>query len=394
VVWSSGTQFDITGSDATYVYSGSGSSNQPQGGCATATLSGSYTYDASGPSLSGTAETGSADVAGVLQFDGQGNVTNASYTITESGTTPLPITATGTYSVTSGCLASATLTDSTGKTNALNLVIMGNYGQNASLIEASSQYMFDGSAHSAFLNPSQSVGNAFNYAVGATPAGSAFLLYGLEFAAPNKSAAPTTTPFPTELLSTTLKVNGEAAPLYYVDSGQINAQMPWDIPGGTVASVVVTNGTAASNAVAVYVPATGTPGIALLPASFGNNRAAIVNQNGTDNTTTSPASVGDEVVAYFTGGGPVTPFGKLASGSPAPAGLSPVTGSYTITLGGINAAAIEYVGLTPGSIGLYQTNFTVPQIAKGTYPVVITIAGQASNTLGGPVPNPVMTVSN
>ncbi len=52
---------------ATYVYSGSGSNNQPQGGCAASTLSGAYTYDASGPSLSGTAETGSADgVAGVL----------------------------------------------------------------------------------------------------------------------------------------------------------------------------------------------------------------------------------------------------------------------------------------------------------------------------------------
>jgi uncharacterized protein (TIGR03437 family) len=45
------------------------------------------------------------------------------------------------------------------------------------------------------------------------------------------------------------------------------------------------------------------------------------------------------------------------------------------------------MGLTPGSIGLYQANFVVPQIAKGTYPVVLTISGQASN-------NPVMTVSN
>jgi uncharacterized protein (TIGR03437 family) len=57
-------------------------------------------------------------------------------------------------------------------------------------------------------------------------------------------------------------------------------------------------------------------------------------------------------------------------------------------------ASIKYIGLTSGSIGLYQANFIVPQLAKGTYPVVITIAGQASNTLGGPDPNPVMTISN
>jgi uncharacterized protein (TIGR03437 family) len=43
--------------------------------------------------------------------------------------------------------------------------------------------------------------------------------------------------------------------------------------------------------------------------------------------------------------------------------------------------------LTPGSIGLYQANFIVPQLAKGTYPVVIMIEGFSSN-------NPVMNVSN
>jgi uncharacterized protein (TIGR03437 family) len=175
-----------------------------------------------------------------------------------------------------------------------------------------------------------------------------------------------------------------------VDTGQIDAQMPWDIPGGTVASVVVTNGTLTSNAVAVYVPATGTPGLSF----YSTNRAVVVNVNGSTNSSTAPASVGDEVVMYFTGGGPVTATGTLTSGAPAPSGLSRVTGSYTITVGGINATNIEYVGLTPGGIGLYQANFTVPQIAKGTYPVVLTIAGQASNALGGAAPNPVMTISN
>jgi uncharacterized protein (TIGR03437 family) len=99
------------------------------------------------------------------------------------------------------------------------------------------------------------------------------------------------------------------------------------------------------------------------------------------------------VVAYFTGGGPVTPFGKLVSGEPAPFGLSPVTGSSTVTVGGVNST-VDYIGLTPGGIGLYQANFVVPRIAAGTYAVVITISGQASSALGGPIPQPVMTVSN
>jgi hypothetical protein len=68
VVWSSAKQFNITGADSTYVYSGSGGPRPA--GCANATLSGEYTYDASGFTLSGTSQTGVGDEVGVLNFDG------------------------------------------------------------------------------------------------------------------------------------------------------------------------------------------------------------------------------------------------------------------------------------------------------------------------------------
>jgi uncharacterized protein (TIGR03437 family) len=389
VVWSSGSQFNITGSDITYVYSGSGTDNQPSG-CVNASLSGEYTYDASGSNVSGTALIGAAEEAGVLQFDGQGNITTASYTITSAGTTAAPITATGTYSVTSNCLATATLTDSTGKTSTLNMVVTGNYGDNFDLVEANSGFLRSGTGHSAFLNPARSIANVFSYAVNATPPGSVFTLFGTGLAGANKSAGAITVPFPTTLLSTKVTINGTAVPLYYVNSTQIDAVMPWEIPGGTVATVIVTNGTATSNAAAIYVPATGTPGIAV----YGNNRAVVLNSdNVTVNTSSAGANVGDEVVDYFTGGGPVNASGKLVSGGIAPPGQSPVSASNSITVGGVNATVV-YMGLTAGSIGLYQANFLVPAVAKGTYPVVITIAGQASNTLGGVDINPVMTVSN
>jgi uncharacterized protein (TIGR03437 family) len=388
VVWSNGTQLNFTGADSNYVYSGRGTSNQPAP-CATSNLSGEYTYSASGTTLSGTAQVGSGDESGLLQFDGQGNVT-ASYTITSTGGNSTALTATGTYSVASTCVASATLTDSTGKTNTLNFALEAAYGQNTALMEASSGFMRLGAGHSAFLNPTQSIANVFSYAVNATPPGSIFVLYGFGLAATGKSAGATSTPFPTTLLSTKVTVNGEAAPLYYLDANQIDVVMPWDIPGGATYPVIVTNGSATSNAAAVYVPATGTPGISF----YSTNRANVVNSdNITTNSPTAGANVGDEVVAYFTGGGPVMAAGKLGSGAPAPAGLSPVTGSNSVTVGGVNATVV-YMGLTAGSIGLYQANFLVPQLAKGTYPVVITIAGQASNTLGGAAPNPVMTVSN
>ncbi len=178
-----------------------------------------------------------------------------------------------------------------------------------------------------------------------------------------------------------MTVNGEQAPLFYVDPNQINAQMPEDIKPG-VATVVVKNGSSTSNAAAVTIPSTGTPGIVV----YGNNRAVVVNQDNSVNSPTSPAKVGDTLVAYFTGGGPVNAAGTLVTGSGAPAGLSPVTGPNTVTVSG-NSAMIVYVGLTPGSIGLYQANFVVPKVAAGDHPLVITISGQASN-------NPLIAVSN
>jgi uncharacterized protein (TIGR03437 family) len=305
--------------------------------------------------MSGTTQTGSADEAGVSQFDGQGNVT-ATYIDSSAGTAQTSITATGTYAVTSACLASATLMDSNGHTNTLNLVITGNYGAAANLIEANSQFVRSGSAHAAFLNPTQSIGNVASYAVNATPPGSAFVLFGIDLA--TKEAQAISVPLQTTLLATTVTVNGKAVPLFYVSPGQIDAQMPWEIPGGTVASVVVTNGKSTSNAAAAYVPVTGTPGISV----YNTNRAVVTNADGSVNTPTSPASVGDEVVAWFTGGGPVQAAGPLVTGAPAPDGLSWVTGDYTVTVGTV-PATVDYIGLTPGSIGLYQVNFTVPSIA-------------------------------
>jgi uncharacterized protein (TIGR03437 family) len=377
VVWGSGSAFALAGSDATYVYSGGGNNSQPVA-CATATLSGEYTFAASGFTLSGTTQNGSQDEAGVLVFDGQGKVT-ANYTDTEGDATPVTGTASGTYTV-MGCQASATLEDSSGKSNAWNLVIGGAYGGDVDILAASDQFVRSGSAHSAFLNPSQSIGNVASYEVSATPPGSVFVLFGQNLASGPGGAVTTT--LPTSLLNTTVTVNGELAPLFYIDPLQIDAQLPWDIPGNTVASVIVTNGSSISNAAAIYVPATGTPGI----STFATDRAVVINADGSVNTGTKPASVGDEVVVYFTGGGPVQASGKLTTGVPAPPGLSPVTGDNSITVGDMPANVI-YMGLTPGSIGLYQANFNVPQIAQGTYPVVVTIAGQSSN-------KPVMTVSN
>ena len=376
VEWNSGAQVNLGGSDGAYNYTGTASPNP--GLCSTASLSGPYTYTASGFTLTGSAIAGTGDESGLLQFDGNGNLTATINSNT--GGAPASLTATGTYTISATCIGSGAMTDSTGKTTTLTFSFTNAASSAVNMLEANSSFIRNGAAHSAFTNPDLAIGNVASYVTDSTPAGSVFVLFGQNLAA--RAVSATVVPLPTTLLNTSVTVNGELAPLFYVDTNQIDAQIPWDIPGNTLANVVVKNGSTVSNTAAVFIPPTATPGISV----YGNNRAVVVNANGSVNSANDTAAVGDTVVAYFTGGGPVTPSGKLTTGAPAPSGLSPVTGAASVTVNGV-AAKVAYIGLTPGSIGLYQANFVVPNVPKGTYPVVITIAGTPSN-------NPVMTVNN
>jgi uncharacterized protein (TIGR03437 family) len=367
--------FTLVGADATYALNGGGSL-QPSA-CAVSTLSGQWLFSAPGNSLSGSTDTGVVDIAGALQFDGQGNVT-ANWT-QASGTGASNVSATGTYSVTPACLGSVTFTDTTSNKYTGSISIFGAAAANFELVATNPQLIFTGAGRAAFLNPGQSVVNAASYNPGETPAGSVFSIFGGNLA--TKVGQPTSVPLPTTLLTTTVTVNGELAPLFYVGPGQINAQMPEDIKPG-VATVIVKNGSSTSNAAAVIIPATGTPGIVV----YGNNRAVVVNQDGSINSPSSQAKVGDTLVVYFTGGGPVNASGPLVTGAVTPAGLSPLAAPDTIAVSGV-AANVTYIGLTPGSIGLYQADFVVPKVGAGDHPLVITISGQASN-------NPLIAVSN
>ena len=368
--------FTFVGADATYAYSGGG--NIQPTACAVSTLSGTWPFSGTGNSLSGSTDTGVVDMAGTLEFDGQGNVT-ASWT-QASNTATSTVSATGTYTVNSACLGTLTLSDTSSNKYAGSIAVYGTASANFEWVMTTPQLILSATGRSAFGNPGESVVNAASYSANQTPAGSVFALFGSNLA--TKVAQPTNIPLPTTALTTTVTVNGEAVPLFYVSPTQINAQMPQDIKPG-VATVIVKNGSSTSNAVAIVVPAVGTPGIVF----YGNNRAVVVNaDNTTVNSPTAPAKVGDEVTVYFTGGGPVNASGPLVTGALAPAGLSPLSGPSTITVGGTNAA-VDYIGLTPDGIGLYQANFVVPKVASGDHPLIITISGQASN-------NPLLAVGN
>ena len=173
-----------------------------------------------------------------------------------------------------------------------------------------------------------------------------------------------------------VKVNGVAAPLYFVSPGQINFQVPWATPTtGTVNVAVLVNG--GNGNVAPVAVGTAAPGLFYDPVSG----AAIV-QNTPDyslNTASNPAPAGSTIVAYLTGSGPVSPAAK--DGTPLRSDtLTWATSAYTAKIGSL-AATVSFAGLTPGFIGLGQMNIVVPStLTPGVYPLSVTIDGQTSNS--------------
>ena len=377
IPFNSGKSFTITGQDATYSFTGTGSPSPTT--CVTASLSGSYAFSGNGFILSAGTVGGVNAISGLLQFDGAGSITSGSWTITTAGVTASD-TATGKYSITPACVATATLTDNNGVPYTLGLALTSADAANFGLSLATATATFTGSGHSTFTYPGLAVEQAAGASL-ATPAGSIFSIYGFNMS--TGQAPATSFPLPPTLAGASVTVNNEAVPLYYVNNkalgseGLINAIMPYDIQPG-VATLVVKNGTTASNAVAINIPATPVPAM----FTYGTNHAEAQNlPSYALNTTTAQASVGDTIVVYFTGGGPVTNQNQIGTNQQVPAAQFPVTSPYSATIAGV-AANVIYCGLVPTAIaGFYQADIVIPKVAAGERMLVLTIGGKASNAV-------------
>lgn len=179
-------------------------------------------------------------------------------------------------------------------------------------------------------------------------------------------------PLPASLGGVSVQVNGVAAPVLYASSGQINFQIPWETPTGSVTVAVGINGLT-STTVNVTIQAAA-------PGLFVQGSHAIV-QNSPDfslNSSSNPAKVGSTIIAYLTGAGAVTPQpadGAAAGSDP----LSTATGA-TATIGG-KAATVSFAGLAPNFVGLWQANIVVPAgLTQGDVPLIVSVGGQSSNS--------------
>jgi uncharacterized protein (TIGR03437 family) len=89
--------------------------------------------------------------------------------------------------------------------------------------------------------------------------------------------------------------------------------------------------------------------------------------------TSAPANPGDVIVLYGVGFGPVSP--AIPEGQVVQE--KNVLLSFSISVGGV-PASVQYAGLAPSYVGLYQFNVVVPPIApNNAAPVAFTVSGTA-----------------
>jgi uncharacterized protein (TIGR03437 family) len=172
---------------------------------------------------------------------------------------------------------------------------------------------------------------------------------------------------PTQLDGTKVTIGGQPAFIGYISPGQVNVVVPSNVATG-VQQITVTAGTGTSAAYPVMVNATAAGmlapgylnigGAQYLGALFPDFQTFVAPPGAVSGYASRRARPGDVIVIFGTGFGPVTPN--------VPAGqLAPDNSSLTLPLQiyfGSTLATLQYSGLAPGLVGVYQFNVVVPNV--------------------------------
>jgi uncharacterized protein (TIGR03437 family) len=189
---------------------------------------------------------------------------------------------------------------------------------------------------------------------------------------------------PTSLDGTKVTIGGQFAFIDYISPAQVNAQVPSNVGTGSQPVIVTTAaGSSASSNITVN---TTQPGM-LAPSSFiiggkqyvvalfSDGATYVLPPGAISGVTSRRGQPGDVITFYGVGFGSVTPY--------TPAGqIVQQTNTLTNTLHilfGQTEATLEYNGLAPNAVGLYQFNVVVPNVAASdTVPVTFTLGGVGS----------------
>jgi uncharacterized protein (TIGR03437 family) len=207
-------------------------------------------------------------------------------------------------------------------------------------------------------------------------------LYGTNFAPVVAVAgAP---PLPFTMQGATIAIGGAIAPLFFVSPGQMNFQVPLIVSSAPVTvTLTVVQGAQVTSVPVVIRPY--SPSLFTTNAQGMGQASAVIAGTATlaapagTTSDSRPAKAGDFLSIYCTGLGDVTNrpgVGNPAGSSP----LSQTIATPSVTIGGVQAP-VQFSGLAPGFVGLYQVNVQVPAgVTVGdNVPLTLTIGGAVSN---------------
>ena len=222
-----------------------------------------------------------------------------------------------------------------------------------------------------FLKPATVVSAATFQAGASLAPGALVSAFGTDLAP--ETVVGTSLPLPTELAGRFVEVNEQyRAALLFVSPGQFNLQLPVETASEAGVQTLAirrsdTQELLAGGAIAV---APASPGL-FSTTQDGLGQALAINQDGAINGPSNPAPRGSVVSFYGTGQGVTNPV--VANGQAAPSGPLAVTPAQPTTnqaeclrrgfvcaLVGSTIGTVQFSGLAPGFVGLWQINVLIP----------------------------------
>jgi len=222
------------------------------------------------------------------------------------------------------------------------------------------------------------VENSADLTAGIAPGG-LVSIFGKNLAA---SGSSTGTPLPTTLGGTCVTLNNAPISLLATSPTQINAQLPFTLAAGRYPLVVRSIAGQAASAAANVTVSKYAPAI-----FFDAQGPAILHQDGTRVDKDHPASRDEPLTIYATGLGTTT-GGQVTTGSPSPSSPLAVTAPVQVFFGNPKikdaAVIVDWSGLAPGMIGVYQISCRIPgtHLKGDALPVTVRIGGVSNLTTG------------
>ena len=177
----------------------------------------------------------------------------------------------------------------------------------------------------------------------------------------DSTVVASTASLPFELADTQVLFNDKPAPLFFVSSGQINYQVPWAAQAGSLADVTVVKRSTGQVLASSFVRVNDvSPGFFTSTAN-GRGQIAALNQDNTVNSISNPVGRGQVIQLYGTGIGAVS--NQPEDGQPSPTSPLAVGERPDVVINGrtVAAADVQFSGLGPQFVGLWQLNVKIPE---------------------------------